>query len=193
MTKKLFLITLITTSLLIAGCSNTQTTSQQSTKTNSQLPSNTISTPKTTPISKVGSNNANNTATTNTNKKWNGTFTKGTSDVAGDYGTITITNSNDKQFVFSFFATYSTKVKGQDGKEYLNAHMGQIDDFAYFTSTNEAYYTNKDYPDYKMIFKLNNNNTITVTEINTKTNEDYGRSPDAGANVRFAGDYTLKK
>jgi len=59
-------------------------------------------------------------------------------------------------------------------------------------SPTEAYYTIKDYPDYKMIFKISDGNKITITEINIKTGKDYGSSPSAGVTVRYFGNYVLK-
>lgn len=201
MSKKIFLISLISISILIVGCSNKQTNPQESAKGSVHPSSATMNTAKSNTNDAVSSSNINNTSAninqqpdaSNNYKKWDGSWSRGSEKVAGAYGLITISNSNSKQFDFSFYASYTTKIKGSDGKEYLNPHEGQIDGTAYFTSAGEAYYTNKDYPDYKMTFKLNDNNTITVNELNTKTNSDYGMSPSAGTNVRFSGDYTIKK
>lgn len=127
--------------------------------------------------------------------KWSGNWENGSSDVAekgGASASMLINNVNNKQFEFSIEASFISTIVNEKGEKILNEHTGDIEGTAFFTSSNEAYYTEKDYPDYKMIFKIINDNTIRISEINTKTGKDYGSSPLAGVNVRYQGDYVLK-
>lgn len=169
MNKRLSLIMIIFVTFFIVGCTNQNTKQAQINSINT----NQNKTDKTT-------------SETASYTKWNGKWSMGDNNGVGAYGLINIGSANEKQFKFSFDASYTTKVNGD-----LNPNVGHIEGIAYFSSVNEAYYTNIDYPDYKMTFKMLSNNTITVKETNIKTGDQYGLTPFGGHNVGFSGNYTL--
>ncbi|HYF84279.1 MAG TPA: hypothetical protein VEB00_14765 [Clostridia bacterium] len=124
--------------------------------------------------------------------KWIGNWSMGEQNGIGASAKLNISNANKKQFSFSIDAYFISTILTESGELIPNPHEGNIAGIAYFTSSKEAYFTTKEYPDYKMIFKLTNENVINIEEINIKTGQDYGQSPFAGMNVRYSGIYTKK-
>ncbi|ADL50866.1 hypothetical protein [Clostridium cellulovorans] len=188
MKKKIFLSVFIAIGIFAGGCSNENSKESTKNEVNQLI--------DTTDNTKNNDNNSEDANKAQENLKvqeiWSGNWQKGQGGTEGASGAITISEVNEKQFKFSLNASFVTKSKDAEGKEFLNPHEGQIQGIAYLNSNSEAYYTDKEFPDYKMIF-TSKGKTISVQEVNTKTNDDYGSSPNAGVNVRFSGDYSKKQ
>jgi hypothetical protein len=122
--------------------------------------------------------------------KWNGTWNMGEDGTTGSSASLIITDVNQGRFNFSISANYVSIIINENGEEFRNPHIGEIEGFAYYVSPSEAYYTIEEKPEYKMIFRMVNEGQIIVEEIDVKTGEDFGYSPMAGANVRYFGEYT---
>jgi hypothetical protein len=125
--------------------------------------------------------------------KWQGTWQSGDGKEKGLSSSIEIKNENVKQFSFSISATYISSFTDDDGKEVSNVHFGDLEGIAIIKSSNEAWYTSEEFDDYKLIFKMQDGKNLKIEERNTSTSEDYGITPMAGANVRFAGIYKKTK
>jgi hypothetical protein len=121
--------------------------------------------------------------------KWAGTWQLKSETSQGLTSTLVIGNEKPGQFNFSLSATFINTVKGTDEEMVDNAHFGELEGIAILSSKNEAYYDSDEFPDYKLIFKFVKSNLIRIEEINSSSSADYGVTPMAGYNVRFAGDY----
>jgi hypothetical protein len=121
--------------------------------------------------------------------KWNGTWNMGEDGTTSLSASLIITDASEGQFNFLISANYVSIIINENGEEFRNPHMGDIEGFAYYVSPSEAYYTIEEKPEYKMIFRMVNEGQIIVEEINVKTGDDFGYSPMAGANVRYFGEY----
>jgi hypothetical protein len=121
--------------------------------------------------------------------KWNGTWNMGEDETTGSSASLIITDASEGQFNFSISANYVSIIINENGEEFRNPHMGEIEGFAQYVSPSEAYYKIEEKPEYKMIFRMVNEGQIIVEEINVKTGEDFGYSPVAGVNVRYFGEY----
>lgn len=127
--------------------------------------------------------------------KWVGAWNMGdwsNPNALGSSAQMKIDNANIHKFDFSISALFVALGANSNGQTFLNPHTGLIQGTAYYSSANDAYYTDNndtyDMPGYKIIFQMKNDTLINIQEINTSTNQDYGYSP-AGANVRYHGDY----
>lgn len=121
--------------------------------------------------------------------KWAGTWQLKSETSQGLTSTLVIGNEKPGQFNFSLSATFINTVKGTDEEMVDNAHFGELEGIATLISENEAYYNSDEFSDYKLIFKFVKSDLIRIEEINSSTSADYGVTPMAGYNVRFAGDY----
>lgn len=177
MNKRILLIILILVSILVTGCGNNQAKSVPT----SELTNNKSSD---TSIITNQENSENNSA--DNYSKWNGIWKLDSKGELGLHNSINIESTDEKYINFKFNASYVYQVNGD-----LNANIGNIEGIAYFTSSNEACYKSKDFPDYELVFVINDNNTLTIKELNIKTKNDYGITPFGGHNVEFSGEYVL--
>jgi hypothetical protein len=145
----------------------------------------------------VNSSNQTNTLTSSPDKsseetsfvKWNGTWDMGGEEATGSSGSLVVVNASENQFEFSINAAYVSSFTNENGEEVLNPHIGEIEGVALYVSPSEAHYTTEEEPEYKMVFRMANDNQINVEEINVNTGQDFGYSPMAGLNVRYFGEY----
>jgi hypothetical protein len=120
---------------------------------------------------------------------WQGSWQMGDESKYGSNGDLIIKNVTASSFDFSISASIVSSFENEQGNVIENVYTGDLEGKAVLKSSKEAWHTSEDYTDYKIVFKLINDNTIKLAELNTTTNEDYGLSPMAGLNVRFAGTY----
>ena len=128
--------------------------------------------------------------------KWNGKWIMGGAEDQNKMGPasiLIIKNSSKDKFEFFIDAAFKFQVTNSKNEKIPTANVGQIEGVAKCISSTEAEYTADNLPDYKIIFKILDDKSIEIQEINTKTGKDYGSSYQAGNRVRYIGKYIIKK
>ncbi|WP_432666944.1 hypothetical protein R9X47_11360 [Wukongibacter baidiensis] len=132
---------------------------------------------------------------------WNGKWHKGGNELKGSKGDLYIETYDETGFKYSLDACWISSYTDYDGKEYDIYHDGGIGGRAIFSPIKKQAvykladdkevedYTYEEYKDYKLIFRILDNETIEIEEIGDK----HGISPWAGMHVKYSGIYKRVK
>jgi len=110
---------------------------------------------------------------------WEGNWLMGDPKASGRSALVGIGDVDASGFRFLVEATYVGAVP----------HMGELAGTARIDPEGQAVHTTSDYPDYRLAFRIVDGGRLSVSEDNAKTGHDYGLSREAGANVRYSGEY----
>jgi hypothetical protein len=111
---------------------------------------------------------------------WEGNWLMGDPEASGLSALVGIGDVYASGFRFVVEATYVG----------ATPHMGELAGTARFDADGQGVHTSSGYPDYSMVFRILEGGQLSISELNAKTGKDYGLSPEAGANVRYSGEYT---